>query len=340
MKIRLILRISVVILLIVLVAGCKKQKPDDNRRYTVLSADTSSRILLVSDSKYWNDLYLYNLNSKIKSKLWTGREKIIKLSHNAINSCYFFVTVSSTGATNNIPYFKNAKLYFVKMNNLEVSHPYNIGDGIQMLPYWLTDSTVKFVINKLDALRNTQITQKKLIISSESKEISEENKMFNITKDGYPIIPNERYDIVSASRKYSIVTNDKNYVFLYGGVESQKLLSDGIKQKLEYLKWSSNEKYLALVVRPTSDSTTVISEPAMFSVKVFSLEENKGIESFQIGNIHSFEIIRDLFIYDNSYGAKQNIYIFDLKQKKLMDSITTSGSCGLQGMQNLRKEKK
>ena len=323
---------AVLVILTLLTIGCggknRNGKLPESKNYI----DSLTRFLFAGKSGKETALYVYDLSTDKYSLLKTKViGKIIDIQSSPSRNYVYVITVAKDGKSGVFPFFQKARLHLLNGRTFATLSSISLGDGIQLVSSCDTDSTISVVINKIQSNMYSHVTQQKIVFSWDGNQVKDETKIFDFVKQGYPSLPKPKMQLLSENEKFSITPNEKNAVFLHGGVENPKLLARESKQKLNAVSWTTDN---TIVVFSTIDisqanETLQTESPQTSTLYIFSLKENKMLEKFEGPGLKHFDVIRNLVIFDSGFGAASHIYIYDLQKKSETQIISLSAGCGL-----------
>lgn len=312
--------------------GGKKKKTGTNQ---LALADTAQSVLFVAKVEGITGVWRYNLqtNSSVPVKADRG-EVVAETATNEKHDHAYFITVNKFGREGVLPYFVNARLYVLDLKTMIISRPIKLGNGIQLSAFWDDDTTINIAINKIQSSMASHVSQQRLRFGVSGKLKHDESQVYDFTRVGFPILPRERVRLLSLDKTFSLEMNDKNAVFLHGGVENPKLLAGQSTQRLHAVRWSSDGNYLVFSMADlTSANPTLKSaSPQTATLYIFSLTDNLMLKVIPGGGYKHFDVIRDMVIYDDNFGDNSRIHIYDMKQRKETEMVSFAGGCGLQNI--------
>jgi hypothetical protein len=329
-----IVALSVLIVLSLTIIACSGKK--SKKGFSQLAAsDTATTFLFVANKTSKTGLWLYDLKSHKAFPIRSDKNEIVaETATNEKHDHAYFVTVNKFGREGVLPFFVNAKLYTIDLKTLSISRPVKLGNGVQLSAFWDDDTTIKIAINKIQSAMASHVSQQRLLFSVNGKQKHEESQVYDFTRVGFPLLPKERVRLLSPDKSFSIDLNDRNAVFLHGGIENPKLLVGESGERLFGVKWSSDGKSLIFNTRDISPSNRTMksSSPQTATLYLFSLAENVMLKTVSGGGFKHFDVIGDMVIYDDNFGKNSCIHIYDMKQRKETETVKFAEGCGLQNI--------
>ncbi len=316
--------------------GCKKKHHLPLVHKAV--PDTATKFLFAGREGNSKAVYLFNLKTNQYERFWSNpKESVVEVGTNEPHAVSYFITVTQAGRKGILPYFLNARLYIVDLRTLKIAHALKLGNGVQLVSFFENDSTISIAVNRLQSAMVSHVMQQKLLFTTTGSKISEQARLFDFTKDGFPPLPTEKVRLLSLDKNYSIDLNDKNAVLLRGGIEKTKLLAGESGQRLHSVAWSANGETLVFstVDLSAKNKTLRDPQPQTASLYIFSLTESAMVRIIDGGGYKHFDVIGDIVIYDDNFGENSRIHLFSLKEKKEITTLRLPGGCGLQNIPEL-----
>ena len=163
--------------------------------------------------------------------------------------------------------------------------------------------------------------------------LQEETKVFDVTKDGYPRLPEAKPDTISPSGNYKIVFNNekRDSIFLVERTDSSKNFIIVAGKPVNNISWSDNRKFIfisTLDLTPANPSVFTM-KPNTASLFVYSIEKNRVQKQWSGDGYKNFFTINDFLIFDDHFGRNSSIYIYNFQTDKIVDQIKIKNGCGL-----------
>ncbi len=282
-------------------------------------------------------LYKYNVSKNSFSLFWKGdSEEIVDLSYSPDHNSAFFLTASRQGKQGIFPFVKNARLYVIPDSSSKPEFVRDIGSGIQIFSRWESETVFRIILNSWDKKVSTYIDQKTLIFNIFGRILQEENKVYDITSDGYPRLPQTRPDTLSPSGKYEISfkENKPDSVFLIQESTKKTDLMMTINKPINEITWSDDREMIFVSTLDITPANTSIfsGKPNTSSLYVYSIDQRKVVKKWTGGGFKNFFTIGDFLIFDDGFERNSSIYIYNFKEDKVIKHISIKGGCGLRGI--------
>ncbi len=294
-----------------------------------------NEILFVGAIGKKSGLYKYNFLEKNYSEFWkSSNEEIVELSYSPDKKSAFLVTAYQQGKKGVFPFINSIKLYNINLDSNSINFITNIGSGLHVFSCWENDNSFKVYLNVIDVTVAKYVEQRIKTFDSSGKMLSDEKKVFNLDKDGYPPSPQIIKKLTSPNNRVSIkaVDSTNTQIYLVNHKKNDELtLITTVNQKLNFINWSENEKLLifsTIDITPNNE-TLYNSEPKTAQLFVYSLENKKITKRFEGSGIKNFMLNRSILIFDNGFESKSQILLYDIDSEQIIDSIKISGGCGL-----------
>ncbi len=280
-------------------------------------------------------IYKFNAVKKSVSQFWSNKkEKVVELSYSSDRKNIFFLTSSDFGKKGVFPFISNIKLYLINLDSSKVKLVKKIGGGLQVFTTWTTDNTFKITLNSFDRTVVTYVNQQTFIFSEFGRELVNNSKTFDITKDGYPKPPDKMIKTISPKKNYTITTTDSTVTSIYLKYKNKKILITNSEQKLNQVDWTADGKHIifsTIDITPRN-KTLYDKQPNTSQIFVYSLEQKKIIKTFEGGGIKNFFINNNFLIFDDNFGKNSSIKIYNYKTLEPVQTIRIKGGCGLRNI--------
>ncbi|MGE5436524.1 MAG: hypothetical protein ACM3O3_04795 [Syntrophothermus sp.] len=264
---------------------------------------------------------------KFKSKpVWkSNNEKVIDLSLADDGKSGFMVTAADFGRTSLYPFVNNAKLYLIKPDENKFDFITNLGTGIQVITNWQSDNTYQVILNSIDISVAGYVKSNSKFYNISGKQIMEENRIYDLSKEGFPTPPEKRIKSQSYTNKYSIFYSDSNRINLTikNNETDERHLITYVEGKVNDVDWSYNDDYLILSI------VNISNDMPNSRIIIYSTSEKKIIKDWKSTGGSNFRIIGDLLIYDTGFRPNSKINIYNLEKKRNISTVELKDGCGL-----------
>ncbi len=306
-----------------------------------LTIPTINEFLFVGTINNKVGLYKYNLSSKTQTKYWHGdKEDIVDFSYSNDLKAAFMLTAKEHGKRGVFPFIDKVKLYFVNQDSAAPKFIEEIGSGLQVFAFWETDSVFKVVLNYMDVSVGKYVDQFIKRYNYYGEKLSDEKKRFELAKDGFPKIPTPEKKLTSPNLKYSLQEFDSALTEIYlvdNSDKQKKVLITKQTQKLNFVDWTLDNKFLIFTTLDISPMNETLYEPEPNTSKLFiySLSNKKLLKSFEGGGIKNFLLSGNILIFDDGFKEKSKIFIYNFKSQNITDSVSVTGGCGLRNIPSI-----
>ena len=280
-------------------------------------------------------LYKFNAKKKTAARFWSNKkEKVVELSYSSDHKNIFFLTASDFGKKGVFPFISNVKLYLINLDSSKVKFVQKIGGGLQIFTTWTTDNTFKVILNSFDRTVVTYVNQQTFIFSQFGRELVNNSKIFDITKDGYPKPPEKVIKDYSPNKIFRIISRDSSTTKIYLRTKTEETLIVSLDQKLNQVEWSPDEKYLFLsTIDITPRNKTLYDrQPNTSKIFLYDLKQKKIIKTFIGSGVKNFFINKVFLIFDDGFEKNSSIQIFNYKNHEPVQTIKIKGGCGLRNI--------
>ncbi len=332
------LKTALIICALIFSAGCNQktgQKPWLNNNKKIAQNTIGVRSFIFVGMKADRPaIYRFDFKSG-KSKLFWYKpdESVVSLLYSSDKKFAFFVTALSYGKSGASFYIRNAKAYLINLQTLNINFISSLGDGIQLFTSMGVDNSFKVIINSIDKKIATYLNQNTKIFNTYGKLVYNKTETYNLAKNGYPVPQKQNLKINSPDNKYSIkVIEDSAYteIYLADGIKNTRSLIAGTTQKLNDIAWN-DDKYIFLSTIDLSKGNKSLwsKSPETSKLFIYSIGINKILKSWDGSGIKNFLLLNHYLIFDDGFGNRSVIYVFDYKRLKLIKNIKIAGGCGI-----------
>jgi len=337
---------SAIISLIVfgsLLSGCiskndrhvEKVAPDSVRSKALNETPVMRGIFFAGQIGKKSGLYKYELSTKIYSECWhNDEEEVVELSYSPDKKSAFLLTAHQSGKRGVFPFINKVKLYSISVDSGAVKFIDNIGTGLQVFSVWENNNSFRVVLNIIDVTVAKEVDQLIKTFNSSGEKISDEEKTYNLAKDGFPQFIGIKKDLLSPNKRFSISSFDSAQTQIYLMDHSKndaQIMIARLNQKLNYVDWSNDGNFLffsTIDISPGNE-TLYDKSPATSKLFIFSLRNTNLIKTFEGAGIKNFMFDGDILLFDDGFGDKSRIFIYNFRTDQMIDSIKISGGCGL-----------
>lgn len=328
------------VILLLLFISCSDK--NDNLADRSLEQEIANAKLTDFNDLYFVGIYnglpsIYRYDNKTgKSKIfWSGsNERVIDLLVSEDRQTAFFLTKRKQRLKSSQPAIERGQLYRIDLNTKKVQLIAHLEEGIQMIAFWTDNDRFTLVINSIDKTVASYINKNTQVYNRFGKLLSDNNEIFDLTKDGYPITklpplkytsPNKMFNIIE--RNDSVFVQQKN---------NKELLKTKISAKvIKQIGWADNNKQLILLYMDDLDHQELKKEKVSSTLIIYDLKLKKAVESFKGVGYKRFVLIGDLLIFDNGFGRDSYIEMFSLSSLKENQKIKIPGGCALNNILGL-----
>lgn len=337
--------ISILFLVIVL-PGCiskNDSKNNQTKQDSILTqienaAPVMNEILFAGMIGNKAGLYKYSFSTKSYMQFWQNDyEEVVELSYSPNKNTAFMLTAKQSGKKGVFPFIDGVKLYSIKLDSGLVRFIENVGSGLQTFSAWTSDSSFQVYLHIMDVTVAKYVEQKIKTYNASGKKLSDENKRYDLAKEGYPKFPNVKKNLASRNNKYSIFSVDSAQIQIYlidAGKNDESVLITKQHHKLNMVDWSDDGKYLifnTLDITPGNE-TLYDLEPNTSKLFIYSLTDKTTLKIFDGGGMKNFTLNGDYLIFDDGFKEKAKIFIYDCHAGQMVDSINISGGCGMKNV--------
>ena len=297
--------------------------------------DEFANLIFVGNYNGLNSLFDFNLKSDSVSLFWQNPgEKVIELVGTEDTNIVFFLTAKSTEREGIFPAINGVQLYRIVLTEEKVFPVKYLGDAIQIFTEWIDENSFKIIYNSFDKNVSTYVNQQALIFNTGGKVLSDINKTFDLVKENYPVLPNHNLQTISPDGKYllldSVIAGRNDY---YLKTRSKKHFIFSTIQRPEHVEWKDN-KFLVFSTNDISPTNRSIfsNSPQTSTLTIYDLKDKKIISHWINDGVKNFLFKSNFLFFDDGFGKKSQIFIYDLDSHQMKDTISISGGCGLRNI--------
>ncbi len=285
-------------------------------------------------------LYKYTVENKTIKPFWSGRnEKVVELSYSDDMQSAFFLTARGYGKKGAFPFINKVKLYHINPDSMKAKEVENLGSGLQLFSRWENNDNFKVVINSIDKTVASYVDQRTKVYDKSGKLLVDENKIFDIGKQGYPEPIHPKLNTLSPTGRFQLISNgDKNPSIYLRDLDNNKDVfivksSFGLRQ----IEWTIDDSLLVFSIADiTPNNNTLYNKmPQTSKLILYDVVNHKIIKEWEGGGVKNFYLTKKLLIFDDGFSNNSSIKIYDYKKQKLLDTIEINGGCGLRNIPQL-----
>lgn len=297
--------------------------------------DDFSDLIIVGLYNGFTSLYRYSLKSGSVELFWQKiGEKVIELENAKDTSITFFITAQKTDRKGIFPYITDVKLYKAYLLADKIELLQNLENSIQIFTDWENFNSFKVILNSFDDKVSTFINQRVFIYNTSGKIITNTFKTFDLVKENYPQLPEHKNKMISPGNEYYLLDSlveEKNDYYLKTSLKKHLIFSS--EQTLNKVEWADNR----FLVFSTSDilpsNKSIFSNfPQTSTLTVYDINNRKMLRQWKNDGIKNFKINSDYLFFDDGFGKKSRIYVYNLMTDKIIDTISISGGCGIKNI--------
>ncbi|MBX3008730.1 MAG: hypothetical protein KF816_11975 [Melioribacteraceae bacterium] len=296
-----------------------------NRR---IITDSYNNVLYISKYFGRNSLYRYNLITKNIENVWTKPlHSVLTLNRNSFSDVHFFTTARKTGMREGFPFIEDTKVWLISTETDDPQTVAEFGECSQLYSFWENIDTFKVNISNPDSVDASLVVQYLYSFDIRGKLSLANKRSYNLIKEGFPLPPAKRFQLLSPNNQYEIEMNkngelnlkDYNFRSVQNIYKSDKSLTD--------LIWSDDGNYLIAVFEVKLNQSDVSSEIIVFegaSRKIISTHTGRAIKNMFVQG--------ELIFYDEIKEGVSSIVIYDYIKNELFSKIESAGGSSLNNL--------
>ncbi len=185
----------------------------------------------------------------------------------------------------------------------------------------------RVVAISFDEIVASYLNKNALTFNYFGKLLSDENELFDLVKNGYPVVESPALTNISPMKRFEIFAkNDSLYIRNNYDLAEKKL--NLLKSKLIKIAWADNLQNVILFLRESSADKTDLSH----KIIIYDLLKKKIVKTFEEKGIKSFILLGDYLIYDYKSAQSFSINIFQLSAMKIFKTISLKDGCALKSL--------
>lgn len=325
-----LLNILVILLLISCKSNNEKNPEDDPAMRDVKTA-------VVRDVK---GFYFVGMNQKIPSAYYydfksdevnliksNKDEKIYELELAPDGNTFFYLTYTKLNKKIAIPEFNGIKIfrYEPALDKSELIQ--TLKPAIQLYSYWIDNDRFRVVAVSFDKVVASYINKNALTFNYFGKLLSDENELFDLVKNGYPVIETPPLFSLSPMKRFEVISKNDT-LFIRNNFDETENKLDLLKNNLLKISWAEDLRNVVLMMKNDSAGKTDISH----TIIVYDLLKKKIVKTFEEKGIKSFLLLGDYLIYDFKNSQNYAINIFKLSTMNNIKTISLKDGCALKSL--------
>ncbi|MCX6151508.1 MAG: hypothetical protein NTX22_13335 [Ignavibacteriales bacterium] len=294
--------------------------------------DEFSNLIYVGMFQGKSSLYKFNLKSKSSEIFWRlSGENVIEFVSSSDTNIAFLLTAIKSGRKGIFPFINGVKLYKVNTSEEKVELVKDVGDVIQLFTVWENDNSFKMIFNSFDKKVSTFVNQQTTIFGTNGRILSDIKQTFDLVKENYPQLPKRMIKRNAPDNTYSLVDSTFNGVYnYYLKTSTQKYFIFSTDQKLNQIVWVDGKQLIFSTVDISPSNKTIhTNSPKTSTLTIFDVKDKKLVKQWVNSGEKNFLIKSNFLFFDDDFGRKSKIYIYDLDNKQIVETISVTGGCGL-----------
>uniref|UniRef100_A0A832DIP2 Lipoprotein n=1 Tax=Ignavibacterium album TaxID=591197 RepID=A0A832DIP2_9BACT len=326
----LLINILIVLLLISCKSSDEKNPEDDPAIVDVKSALVRDieGFYFVGMNQRVPSVYYYDIKSdKVKVIKSNKDEKIYELELSPDGNTFFYLTYKALNKKIAIPEINGIKIfrYEPAANKSELIQ--SLKPAIQLYSYWMDNDRFRVVAVSFDEVVASYINKNALTFNYFGKLLSDENELFDLVKNGYPVIETPPLLNISPMKRFEVISKNDTLLIRNNYDATEKKLNL-LKQNLIKISWADDLKNVVLMIKNNSATKTDISH----TIVVYDLLKKKIVKTFEEKGIKSFLLLGDYLIYDFKPSQNYAINIFKLSSMNNIKTISLKDGCALKSL--------
>lgn len=319
-----------------LIAGIScKDNSDKNPANDPALKDVASTVINETKGFYFvgmnsrvPSVYYYDFTSDtiklIKSK---KNEKILELELSPDGRLFYYLTYRRLNKRLAIPEIDGIKIYRFEPSVNKSEFLKSLPPSIQVYSYWMDNDRFRVVSVSFDEVVASYINKNALTFNYFGKLLSDESELFDLIKNGYPVVEVPEINTLSPRKRFEIITKNDT-VFVKNTYDNSESNLELTKDKILKLSWAEDLKHLIVMIRKKSSDVP----DAAHSIFIYDLINKKIVKTFEQPSIKSFVVLGGYLMYDYKSAQEYKINIVRLSDLEIIKTINKRGGCALKGL--------
>ncbi|WP_337871901.1 hypothetical protein [Ignavibacterium sp.] len=273
-------------------------------------------------------IYYYEFESDEVSIVKSNKnEKIYELELAPDGNTFFYLTYKNLNKKIATPEIKGIKIfrYEPAVNKSEITN--SLQPAIQLYSYWMDNDRFRVVAVSFDEVVASYINKNTLTFNYFGKLLSDENELFDLVKNGYPVIETPALLTTSPMKRFEVISkNDTLFIRNYYDRSDNNLRL--LKNDLVRISWADDLQNVVMMFKLKSEDKTDVSH----KIVVYNLLKKKIVKTFEAKGIKNYLLLGDYLIYDLKPSQNYEINIFKLSSLQNIKTISLKDGCALKSL--------
>jgi hypothetical protein len=325
--------ILIIILILSLSSVSCNDKEKDKKEIKYNSEDDISSFLFAGMINENPGIYKYNFSASNYKEFWSAEnEKVVELSYSENKKNIFFVTAKGFGKSGAFPFINDVKLYVINPESGNAGFVEELGSGLQVFTQWKDENNFRIIINSFDKTKFNFINHRSMLFNIYGKKLEDKTQIYDITKQGYPQLPEKEINLTSPDKKYTVKENKDDSAAVYLYVNGAKEFITSISKELKQVEWKDDKVFISSISIEPDNESLYSDNPETSKLFIYSLKQNKILKMWKGSGVKYFFIIKDKIIFDTGFGDHSKIIIYNYEKQKTVEEIKIDGGCGLKNI--------
>jgi len=273
-------------------------------------------------------VYYYDFESdKISLIKSNNEEKLYELEISPDGNTFYYLTFKELNRKIAIPEINGIKIFRFEpaINKSELIQ--SLKPAIQLYSYWMDNDRFRVVAVSFDDIVASYINKNTLTFNYFGKLLSDENELFDLVKNGYPVVETPPLQNESPLKRFGIVSKNDS-LFVKNNYDNSERKLNLIKNNLVKIAWADNlQQVIFMMKEPSSDKTDISHR-----IIIYDLLKKKIVKTFEEKGIKSFLLLGDYLMYDFKSAQNNAINIFKLSSMNNYKTISLKDGCALKSL--------
>jgi hypothetical protein len=278
-------------------------------------------------------IYKYDFIKDKLRVLWSHKsERVLDLLVSEDRQTAYFITKWKQRLKSSKPAIERGRLYRIDLNTDKVEPITRLEEGLQIIAFWTDNDRFTIVINSVDKTIASYINKNTQVYNRFGKLLSDNNEIFDLTKDGYPVTKLSALENTSPNKLFKIDEKNDTIIIHQSDIKNEMKV-EFQKKEIKQIDWAENNKQVIFLLMDKSELSS--KEKISTSLVIFDLQKKTVVKVFESAGYKRFVLIGDLLIFDNDFGRDSFIELFNLSSLSEKRKIKISGGCGLKNIPSI-----
>jgi len=326
-----------IFIMLLFVFGCTEKNDDqDNKQLDqeIAKAKLSEvkGFLFVGNYSGLPSIYKYDITTGKSKIFWRhDDEGVLDLLISRDRKSAYFITKRTQRLKSSQPAIEKGQLYRIDLETNKVEPITQLDEGIQIICFWTDDDRFTLIINSIDKTIASYINKNTQVYNRFGKLLSDNNEIFDITKDGYPVTKFPELKYTSPNGMFTVL--EKNDSVQIKQIKTTKPIKTRfVHKEIKQIGWAENNKDVIMLLSDKIENESSPQNPIKSLLAIFDLQKKKAVKIFEGVGYKRFALIGDLLIFDDGFSKDSFIRLIKISLLEDYKTIKIVGGCGLRNI--------